>query len=194
MTRWRSAVAVAALSAAVVAANVVVKPRLEARATVRAADSIVHGREWRGRVAPAVTLTAIDGAATLTSGPASSLRVFLFFGTWSGESTVALKAMDDFAARARARRRPIDVLLVDAQEAANVATAFAKKHAPSLPLALDASGAAMQAFEIRELPTLVAIDHEGRVALYHEGPLYNVDVALEPLLPRPTPTQAPEPR
>lgn len=194
MTRWRSAVAVAALSAAVAAANVVVKPRLEARATVRAADSIVHGREWRGRVAPAVALEAVGGATTQTAGLASRLRVLVFFGTWTRNADEVLKAMDDFAARARAGRRPIDVLLVDAQETANVATAFAKKHAPNLPLALDASGAAMQAFEIRELPTLVAIDHEGRVALYHEGPLYNVDVALEPLLPRPTPTQAPEPR
>lgn len=192
MTGWRSAVTVGALSAAVVAANVAVKPRLEARATVRPADSIVHGREWRGRMAPAVTLEAGGGATTQTSGQAERLRVLVFFGTWSGNADDALRAIDDFATRARAGQRPIDLLLVNAQEAENVATAFARKFAPNLPLALDASGAAMQAFEIRTLPTLVAIDREGRVALYHEGPLYNVDVALEPLLPRTMP--APEPR
>jgi hypothetical protein len=125
----------------------------------------------------------------------------VFFGSWSGHAAEAsLHAMDDFAARARTTQRPIDVLLVNAQEAVNVATAFAKEFAPSLPLALDATGAAMQAFEIRTVPTLVAIDSEGRVALYLEGPIYNVDIALEPLLPRPTaaptpaPATTPEPR
>jgi hypothetical protein len=186
VTDWRAAVAVGALSAAVVAANVAVKPQLQARATVRATDSVVRGREWRGRLAPALTIAATDGATTQTSGTASRLRVLVFFGTWSANAADALRAMDDFAVRARAGRRPIDVVLVDAQEAAEVATTFARTFAPNLSLALDENGAAMQAFEVRTLPTLVAIDHEGRVALYYEGPLFNVDVALEPLLPRAT--------
>ena len=184
MTPSRSVLAVGVLSVALVGANLLVKPRLQARQTVRAADSVMHGREWRGRVAPALTITSLDGETMATAGPHARLRVLVFFGTWNGEATETLLTLQGFMTRAAARRRPLDMLLVNAQETEQVAVAFARESAPDLPLALDPQGAAMQAFEVRTVPTVVAIDREGRVALYHEGPLYNADVALESLLPR----------
>lgn len=180
----RSVLAAGVLSVALVGANVAVKPRLQARETVRAADSVVHGREWRGRVAPALTITSLGGERMVTAGPHERLRVLVFFGTWNQEATETLLTLQGFATRAAARRRPLDVLLVNAQEGEQVAVDFALESAPRLPLALDPQGAAMAAFEVRTVPTVIAIDRDGRVALYHEGPLFNADVALDPLLPR----------
>lgn len=191
MTPSRSVLAAGVLSVALVGANVLVKPRLQARQTVRAADSVVHGREWRGRVAPALSIASLGGETMATAGPQARLRVLVFFGTWNGDATETLLSLQGFATRAAARRRPLDVLLVNAQESEQVAVDFAHESAPDLPLALDPQGAAMQAFEVRTLPTVIAIDRDGRVALYHEGPLFNVDVALEPLLPRAAASEEP---
>lgn len=190
MTDWRLAATAGLLSAAMVAANVLVKPRLSARVAIRPADSVMHGREWRGRPAPALTLVSTTGVSLSTSGEAPRVRLLVFFASWSVQSQMVLAVIHEYATRGTTQGQSLDLLLVNAQESEDLAMSCVDEFAPAPRVALDPTGVAMRAFEVRTIPTIVAIDRDGRVALYHEGSSFSPDVALDPLLQ----PQAPAPR
>jgi hypothetical protein len=40
----------------------------------------------------------------------------------------------------------------------------------------------MRAYEVRTFPTTVVVARDGRVRLFHEGPLRNADVVIDPVV------------
>ena len=163
-------------------ANVAVKPGLAPVDTRRISDSVRRSREWRGRVAPLFELPLLDGGLERSAAPESDVTVLMFVTTWCDECSDELTEMRRYGQRLQKEGLRGRVVVINTQEAADDVRAFARRHDLPTTVAMDESGDVMRAYEVRTFPTTVVVARDGRVRLFHEGPMRNADVVLDPVV------------
>lgn len=173
---------VGALAASLVGANVAVKPGLAPVETRRVSDSVRRSREWRGRVAPPFALPLLDGGLERSEAPESDITVLLFVTTWCDECSDELTEIRRYGQQLQKEGLRGRVVVINTQETADDVRAFARRHDLPTTVAMDEPGDVMRAYEVRTFPTTVVIARDGRVRLFHEGPMGNADVVLDPVV------------
>ncbi len=171
-----------ALALGLVGANVAVKPGLAPVDTRRASDSVRRSREWRGRVAPPFELPWLDGGTVRSEAPESDVTVLMFVTTWCDECGHEMTEMRRYQERLQAEQLRARVVIIHTQEKADDVRAFARRHDLPTTVAMDESGDVMRAYEVRTFPTTVIVARDGRARLFHEGPVHNADVVIDPLV------------
>ena len=171
-----------ALAVSLVGANVAVKPGLAPVETRRVSDSVRRSREWRGRVAPPFELPLLDGGLVRSVAPEPDVTVVMFVTTWCDECRDEMTEMRRYEQVVQKEGLRVRVVIVNTQEAADDVRAFARRHQLPTTVAMDESGDVMRAYEVRTFPTTVVVARDGRVRLFHEGPLRNADVVIDPVV------------
>lgn len=171
-----------ALGLGLVGANVAIKPGLAPLDTRRASDGMRRSREWRGRVAPPFDLPLLEGGRVRAEAPEADITMLVFVTTWCDECADEMTEMRRYGAQLQAEGQRVRVVVIDAQEDADRARAFARRHGLPTSVALDDSGDVMRAYDVRTFPTTVVVARDGRTRLYHEGALHNADVVLDPVV------------
>lgn len=183
MTPSGSAWLAGALGLCLLGANVAIKPDLERSVVRRASEGQRRSREWRGRVAPAFALPLLDGSTHRVAAEAGGqVHVLVFFTTWCEECPTDLKEIQQHAERLQAAGQRVQVVGIAVQEEPQAVSRFAKTHGIVVPVGADLTGTVMRAYEVRTFPTVVVIGADGRTRLYHEGPVVNADVVLDPVV------------
>jgi peroxiredoxin len=125
---------------------------------------------------PAITLRTTDGGSFNLSDKRGRVVVLAFGATWVPLSAKELPALQKLADRYTGRK--VDVYWVSINSAKpgarNAATdaelkAFATKNGLRLPVLRDPDQTAFRALGVENLPTLIIIDREGKVAHKHVG-------------------------
>ena len=173
---------VCALALGLVGANVAVKPGLAPVDTRRVSDTVRRSREWRGRVAPPFEVPLLDGGVVRADAPEFDLTVLMFVTTWCDECGDEMTEVRRYQQRLPAEGLRVRVVVIDTQEEADDVRAFARRHGLPTTVAMDASGDVMRAYEVRTYPTTVVVARDGRVRLFHEGPVRNADVVIDPVV------------
>jgi peroxiredoxin len=171
-----------ALAVGLVGANVAVKPGLAPVETRRVSDGVRRSREWRGRVAPPFELPLLDGGRVRSEAPESDVTVLVFVTTWCDECGDEMTEMRSYQQRLQAEGLRVRVVVIDTQERADDVRAFARRHDLPTTVAIDESGDVMRAYEVRTFPTMVIVARDGRARLFHEGPVRNADVVIDPVV------------
>jgi len=171
-----------ALAVGLLGANVAVKPGLAPVETRRVSDSVRRSREWRGRVAPPFELPLLDGGLVRSAAPESDVTVLMFVTTWCDECRDEMTEMRRYEQVVQKEGLRVRVAIVNTQEKADDVRAFARRHDLPTTVAMDESGDVMRAYEVRTFPTTVVVARDGRVRLFHEGPLRNADVVIDPVV------------
>ncbi len=172
-----------ALALSLVSANVaVVKPGLAPLDTRRMSDGVRRSREWRGRVAPPFELPLLDGGVARSESPESGVTVLMFVATWCDECGDELTEMRRYERGLREERLRVRVVFIHSQERPDDVRAFARRHDLPTSVAMDESGDVMRAYEVRTFPTTVIVARDGRARLFHEGPVHNADVVIDPVV------------
>lgn len=183
MTRGAATRLAWGLGLCVLGANVAIKPAPTLTDVRRASDGVRRSREWRGRSVPAFDLPLLDGQVFRANPPAGHpMTVLVFFTTWCEVCAPELSEIQQFVERLHADGQPLRVVGIDVQEEAQVVRRFAKQHALTLPMGVDGSGDVMRAYDVRTFPTTVVVGEDGRARLFHEGPVANADVVLDPVV------------
>jgi hypothetical protein len=132
-----------------------------------------------GDVVQGLAATRLDGTAvTLDPTPGGRPRALVLFSTWcewyledSRPQTAQAcrrmrEAVDELAARDAAGGNRLDWLGVASNlwTSAEDVVEYRAKHGIRIPLAFDADGSLLRAFEAQQLPMVVLIDRAGRVA------------------------------
>ena len=171
-----------ALAAGLVGANVAVKPGLAPVETRRVADGVRRSREWRGRVAPPFELPLLDGGLVRSEAPESDVTVLMFVTTWCDDCVDEMTEMRRYQQRLQAEGLRVRVVIIDTQEQADDVRAFARRHDLPTTVAMDEWGDVMRAYEVRTFPTTVVVARDGRARLFHEGPVRNAEVVIDPVV------------
>ncbi|MFN7946708.1 MAG: TlpA disulfide reductase family protein [Blastocatellia bacterium] len=125
---------------------------------------------------PSVTLRTTDGGSFNLADKRGRVVVLAFGATWVPLSSKELPALQKLADRYAGRK--VDVYWVSINSAKpgarNAATdaelkAFATRNGLRLPVLRDPDQAAFRALGVENLPTLIIIDREGKVAHKHVG-------------------------
>lgn len=125
---------------------------------------------------PAITLRTADGGSFNLSDKRGRVVVLAFGATWVPLSSKELPALQKLADRYAGRK--VDVYWVSINSAKpgarNAATddelkAFATRNSLRLPVLRDPDQTAFRALGVANLPTLIIIDREGKVAHKHVG-------------------------
>jgi len=133
------------------------------------------------RPAPDFSVEAPGGKVRTISGYQGKLLVLNFFATWCGPCREEMPSMEVLARQVKAEG--ISVLAVDEQEDWATINSFFSGKTPSFDLALDASGAAAEAYELRPqgklmFPETFIVTPKGRVVAKFEGPRDWTDATL----------------
>jgi peroxiredoxin len=171
-----------ALAVGLVGANVAVKPGLAPVETRRVSDSVRRSREWRGRVAPPFELPLLDGGLVRSAAPESAVTVVMFVTTWCDECLDEMTEMRRYEQLVQKEGLRVRLVVIDTQEQADDVRTFTRRHDLPATVAIDESGDVMRAHEVRIFPTTVVVAGDGRVRLFHEGPLRNADVVIDPVV------------
>lgn len=183
MTRGQNEWLACCLGLCLVGANVVVKPGLDRGVVSRASDAARRSREWRGRVAPPFDTPLVDGGTYRASEHRGQpATIVVFFTTWCGTCADELQALQDYSDSQRTRGKRVGIIAINGQETQTVVARFVANADVTVPTGLDADGTIARAYEITTFPTTVVVGADGRVRLYHEGPLLNPEVVIDPIV------------
>jgi peroxiredoxin len=126
--------------------------------------------------APAIALRTTAGGTVNLSQPQGKVRVLAFSATWSPLVDRELPALQQLASSYAGRDVEFYWVSINSakQGAKNYASdadldAFARRSGLQLPVLRDSEQAAYRGFGVSNVPTLVVIDREGRVAFKHIG-------------------------
>jgi peroxiredoxin len=132
-----------------------------------------------GDVIPPIELQSSDGNnITLPHGPSARLRAIYFSATWCESYMKSTQPGE--AENCRAGREEIDKLASNQRiewfgvmshmwTTPKALANYESKMKPSLPLAVDSSGAAFRTFGVKRFPAVALIDTHGRLAKLVEG-------------------------
>lgn len=131
----------------------------------------LRSRELVGRPAPDFVLQDLDGRTVRLSDFRGRAVLLNFWASWCLPCRVELPHLKSLQNDMPADRFAI---LSITSENANKTRAFAEKHAINYPVLLDPREQTLLQYRVREYPTLVWIDAEGRIQ--------DVSLGLDPLL------------
>ena len=128
------------------------------------------GSDWRRlepkAVAPAFTLSQLNGSPVSLADYRGRIVILEFWATWCGPCRSSLPSLEVISRQYR--DRGVSVLLINEQETAERVRQWAGDRftAPSL---LDQDGRVGEQYQLRGLPRLFMLDQAGRVVYAHEG-------------------------
>ena len=122
----------------------------------------------QGKAAPAFSLRLLDGGVFNLSEHLGKRPVVLdFWAVWCPSCRAALPKI---AGAANAfKDQDVVILTVNLGDSPESIAAFLKSNSLSIPVALDSDNSVGSSFHIRNIPTTVFIDREGKVANVTEG-------------------------
>ena len=128
------------------------------------ACSDVGGQAIAGGKAPNFNLKTITGdtvnlADTLKKKPA----VLVFWATWCPP---CVREIPDVEKYYKAKGKKVAVIAINVQESAKKVAGFVAKKGISYPVVLDTSGKIAQAYGVRGIPSVIAIDKNGDILYY----------------------------
>jgi thiol-disulfide isomerase/thioredoxin len=121
----------------------------------------------RGSTAPDARLTLLDGGATRIADGRGRPQVIAFWATWCPPCREELPGLERVFQRYRDRARFLAVS-VEGDEAAALVREFVRAQRLTLPVALD-SGQASAAYHVDNIPQIVILDGDGKVAEVFRG-------------------------
>lgn len=110
------------------------------------------------------TLNTLDGGTVTLSEVLRTKRVVLdFWATWCPHCVTAIPELESFY---KNNKRDIAVFGIDVQESPDKILGFKKRIEMSYPILLDTDGKVAASYNVRGIPTIVAIDKNGDVLYY----------------------------
>ena len=123
-----------------------------------------------GRQAPLFDLPDARGGRVKSSQYIGvSGVVVMFWATWNKESADQVKIFDDYLTHHAGDRTPVQLIAVNSQEDASVASSFIRRGSYAVPFALDTYGDVSQSFKIKSLPTTYFVGRDGNVQEIYVG-------------------------
>jgi len=152
--------AVAALIALVTLAGLAILPLL------------APGQHERvGKQAPSFTLPVVangePGARIALEDLKGRPVIVDFWASWCGPCAVQAPILERLANRYR--ERGLVVVGVNVDDPPGVAASYARRKGLSYPIVLDPTGETQAAYGVNQLPSVVVLDREGRVAAFLTG-------------------------
>lgn len=131
------------------------------------------------RSAPAVTLPSATGeSVSLADHRGSKAVVLVFFASWCAACAEQVEPIKAFVAETDPAR--VAVYGVSIQETAETIATYVAKKELTYPVLLDSDGSAAARYEVKGIPTIVAIDADGKVV--YRGHAMPTAADLEPRL------------
>lgn len=118
---------------------------------------------------PALELTGLDGAPLPVESFRGRMTLLNVWATWCAPCVKEMPALERLQTQLGGPEFGVLALSVDRGGAHQVQPFLDKAGLTKLPIALDPPGAAMQALELRGLPTTLLLDAEGREVARFEG-------------------------
>lgn len=117
-----------------------------------------------GNAAPDFTLKKINGEEVTLSSALKRKKVVLdFWATWCRYCVTTAPQLERFYQK---NKKKIAVFGINVQESKQKVKAFTEKMGLSYPMLLDADGEVANSYNVRGIPTIIAIDRNGTI-LYH---------------------------
>jgi len=114
--------------------------------------------------APDFTLSTADGQEFNLNGTLSSKSaVLVFFATWCPACMQEVPYVEDYYKK---NGGSVAVVGINVQESKSKVSSFIEKKGVSYPILLDRSGDVARLYGVRGIPTVVAINKEGKVLYY----------------------------
>ncbi len=130
-----------------------------------------------GKAAPALKLDLLAGGKMdLKNHKDKEVVILDFWATWCGPCVRALPTISKVAGDFK--KRGVAFYAINLQEMPEDVTSFLKSQGLDLPVALDRSGAAAQAYYASAIPQTVIIGKDGTVQAVHVGLLPNLEEQL----------------
>jgi thiol-disulfide isomerase/thioredoxin len=171
----------ALLAASLMVFHVARKQRPDPEDVSRYASHFQQNARWLGKKAPDFAIGTIEGGRfQLADHVGREIVILNFFATWSTPSKAEMPELDRFAREASGR--PVTLLAIDAEERSDVVRQFVRGLQVRLPVAVDESGDVLKRYGVDSFPTTVLIGADGKIRLYHSGPVLNADVAFAEIL------------
>jgi len=121
------------------------------------------------RPLPALALTDLEGAPLAADALRGRLTLLNVWATWCAPCVKEMPALERLQSQLGGPGFAVVALSVDRGGAHQVKPFLEKAGLSRLTIALDQPGAAMQALELRGLPTTLLLDAEGREVARFEG-------------------------
>lgn len=117
--------------------------------------------------APDVTLVTTSGTTIRTADLRGKVVLLDFWASWCIPCRRSFPEID--ALNRDLHARGLEVIAVNVDEQQKNADAFLAAHPHTMTVALDARGAAAQAFELKAMPSTIVLDRSGQVRFTHQG-------------------------
>lgn len=122
--------------------------------------------DWVGRAIPDLTLTQLSGPPLKLAALQGKPLLLDFWGSYCGPCKRATQHAQDLEQRYHASGLAV---VTFTQDSAADARAWADYNHVTLPIVLDADGAAFKAFDIQGVPVTILIGADGKIAHYWVG-------------------------
>ncbi len=126
------------------------------------------GEALVGKPAPDIDLELLDGGQfKLADYKGKNVLMIDFWATWCGPCRMAMPVLVDLAKEYKDK----DVLYfaVDLRETPELISKYLKEQKLDISVPLDKDGAVAKAYRVQGIPSMVIIDKEGVVQVYHIG-------------------------
>ena len=164
------------LSGGLLAVQAAYKERPDPNLVAQMASQHTTPSRWIGRLAPDISLTALDGKPfRLSDEVGRQVIVLNFFATWCGPCRAEMPELARYQAKAG---ETVLLIGIDAQETRAVVEPFLREMKVPFPVAIDESGDVLKRFEVTAFPTTIVIGADGRVKVYEIGQIANAEVSL----------------
>jgi cytochrome c biogenesis protein CcmG/thiol:disulfide interchange protein DsbE len=171
----------ALFAASLVVFHMARKQRPDPEAVSRYASHFQQNDRWVGIKATDFKIETLDGGRfQLADHVGHEIVILNFFATWSAPSKAEMPELDRFARESIGR--PVKLIAIDAEERGDVVRQFVRGLQVRLPVAVDESGDVLKRYGVDSFPTTVLIGPDGKIRLYHVGPVLNADVAFAEIL------------
>jgi peroxiredoxin len=175
--RWR--LLLVGLTAALLAANIVIKPGYDRRLVHAFVAEYGAPATWHGRLADDFELPLRDGSRFhLADHVVREVVILNFFATWCGPCRAEMPELQRYVEQMAKESKPLRLLGIDAQESAGQVDQFVRELGLSFPVGIDEEGDVMRAYGVTGFPLTVVIGADGRIKLYQTGAIFNADVAF----------------
>jgi peroxiredoxin len=161
--------------------HIAFKKRLDQEDIDRLKEHFSSRNQYLGEYAPDFTLQCTDGTTfTLSDCLATNVVILNFFTTWCGPCK---SEMDEFTyLRKSMEGKPAVFLAIDVGEDRMSVKQFLNENDINLPVGIDKDKIIAGKYRLEAFPTTVVISPQGRILLYEEGAIANVDVSIVPFV------------